>query len=398
MPMLRRRALIIVPIALLLGVGAVRAMVFQSPTNHPLRALQPMFSRHPDALIDQAMRDIGTSAAKGGTTLPGSAKRAIVDAARQAPLAPEPFLVSGTMAQIAGDDRRAEALFVATRYRDPRAPAARYFLADRYLRTNRIAAGLNEMAVLVRLSEKASQPLGPALAAYAKTPGAIPNLRQFFRAAPGNRDLTLSILAQDPANTQLVLALAPPLPIHQVPPPDWQGILVRSLVVAGNFAAADDLWRRINGIRDRGLLYDPQFRDRSAAPPFNWQLASSNAGVAEAAGGGGLDVIYYGREETTFATQLLRLGPGTYRLAMRVEAPVSARGLTWVLSCATGTSQKLLSLPLDGAVKGVVAGKFVVPASDCPAQNIVLRGLPVDSQETAQVTVSNLSLTAAPGA
>lgn len=396
--MLSRRTLIIVPVGLLLALGAVRAMVFQSPINHPLRGLQPMFSGHPDALINQAMRDIGTSAAKGGTMMPQSAQRAIIDAARQAPLAPEPFLVSGTMAQIAGDDRRAEALFVAARYRNPRAPAARYFLADRYLRTNRIAAGLKEMAVLVRLSEKASQPLGPALAAYAKTPGAIPNLRQFFSAAPGNRDLTLSVLAQDPANADLVLALAPPLPIHQVPPPDWQGILIRKLVLAGNFTAAESLWRRINGIRDRGLVYDPQFRDQSAAPPFNWQFASGSAGVAEPSGGGGLDVIYYGREEMAFATQLLRLGPGTYRLAMRVEAPVSARGLVWAVSCAVGTSQKLLNLPLDRAVKGVIAANFVVPASDCAAQYVMLRGQPVDTQETAQVTVSNLSLIPATGA
>lgn len=396
--MLSRRALVVLPVGLLLAIGAVRAMVFQSPVDHPLRALESMFRGHPDALINQAMRDIGTSAAKGGTMMPQSAQRALIAAARQAPLAPEPFLASGTMAQIAGDDRRSEALFLAARYRAPRAQAARYFLADRYLRTGRIAAGLKEMAVLVRLSEKASQPLGPALAAYAKTPGAIPNLRQFFRTAPGNRDLTLSILAQDPANADLVLALAPPLPIHQVPPPDWQAILINKLVLAGDFTAADDLWRRINGIRDRGLLYDPQFRDRSAAPPFNWQLASSGAGVAEASGGGGLDVIYYGREETTFAAQLLRLGPGTYRLAMRVDAPVSAHGLAWTVSCATGSNQKLLNLPLDKAVKGAVAATFMVPAGDCPAQYITLRGQPVDTQETAQVTVSSLSLTLATGA
>lgn len=395
--MLKVRTLIVAMLGLLLAVGAVRAMVFQSPLDHPLRALQPMFAGQPDALVDRAMREIGTAAAKG-RAMPDSAQRAILEAARQAPLAPEPFLVGGTIQQIEGNGQRSETLFLAARLRDPRAPAARYFLADRFLKTGRIAAGLNEMAALARLSEKASQPLGPALAAYARTPGAIPQLRIFFANAPNNRDLTLAILAQDPTNVGLVLALAPPLPIHLTPPPAWQGILVRSLVLAGNYADADELWRRINGIRTRGLLYDTQFRDRSAAPPFNWQLNSGSAGVAEPSGGGGLNVIYYGREDSPFATQMIRLGPGAYRLAMRVEAPVSASGLAWTVTCVGGTNQSLLRSPLDAARKSVLAADFAVPASDCPVQYIELRGQPVDNPETAQVTVSDLRLvSAAPG-
>lgn len=389
--MLRARALFVLPIALLLAMVAIRATVFLSPAGHPLRAFQPLFAGHPDALVDRAMREIGASAARGGT-VPVSAHQAILRATRLAPLAPEPFLVEGTIAQIEGNGRHAETLFLAARLRDPRAPAARYFLADRYLHTNRIAAGLDEMAALARLSEKASQPLAPALAAYARTAGAIPQLRQFFRGAPANRDLTLDILAQDPANARLVLALAPPLPLRQSPPPNWQVTLVRALVTAGNYAAADDIWRRINAIRDRGLLYDPQFRDRLAAPPFNWQLTSGSAGVAEASGSGGLDVIYYGREETALATQLVRLAAGQYRLAMRVEAPVSASGLAWTVSCAAGSNQQLLRLPLEGARKGALAGNFTVPAGNCAVQWIELRGGPGESSDTAQLTISELKL------
>lgn len=389
--MLKARALIVLPVALLLALVAVRATVFLSPADHSLRALQPLFPGHAEALVDRAMREIGTSAAKGGP-MPVSAHQAMMSAARKAPLAPEPYLVEGTIAQIAGDGPRAERLFVAARMRDPRAPAARYFLADRYLRTNRIAAGLNEMAALARLSEKASEPLAPALAAYARTPGAVPQLRQFFRNAPTNRDVTLNILAQDPANAGLVLALAPPLPLRQSPPPNWTISLVSALVTAGNHAAAEDVWRRINGVRDRGLLYDPQFRDRSAAPPFNWQLTSGSAGVAEASGSGGLSVIYYGREDSALATQLLRLPAGAYRLAMQVEAPTSASGLAWTVSCAVGAKRQLLGLPLTTARKDVLIGDFVVPAGDCAVQWIELRGRTGDTSTTAQLTISALRL------
>ena len=356
-----------------------------------------MFPGHPKALVDGAMGEIGAAAAKGAA-MPAAARQSMLAALRKDPLAPAPFLVDGTIAQMAGEDRRAELLFLAARMRDPRGPAPRYFLADRYFKTNRIDQGLIEIAALARISEQASRPLAPALAAYARTPGAIPRLRRFFAGAPAVRDTTLDVLASDPANVGLVLALAPPLPLHQSPPPSWQGRLLGSLVVAGDYAAADTVWRRINGIRDRGLLYDPQFRDRSAAPPFNWQLTSGSGGVAEASGSGGLDVIYYGREDITLATQLIRLAPGTYRLAMRVEAPVSATGLEWSLSCAAGDSKPFFQLPLDNSKQNVLSGTFAIPAGNCPVQWIALRGKPREVSETAQVTISSLALTQLGGA
>ena len=169
--MTKARGLLILPLAAIIAVFARRAMAFQAPVDHPLHSLRPMFPGHPQALIDRAMGDIGAAAAKGAG-MPSSATQQMMIAARKDPLAPTPFLIEGTIAQLAGHDRRAEALFLAARWRDPRAPAARYFLADRYLRTNRIAAGLVEMAALARISERASQPLAPALAAYARSPGA----------------------------------------------------------------------------------------------------------------------------------------------------------------------------------------------------------------------------------
>ena len=389
--MLKARALVVLPVAILLAMLATRAMIFQSPADHPLRQLQSLFPGHPAALIDGAMRDIGTAAAKGGP-MPASAERAIRVVAREAPLAVEPFLVNGTIAQIAGDGRRAEALFLAARLRDPRAPAARYFLADRYLRTNRIAAGLNEMSVLATLSQSASQPLGPALAAYARTPGAIPQLRKFFVGAPANRDTTLDILSQDPANAALVFALAPALPLHQSPSPTWPGTLVHALVIAGDYTTADDVWRQINGIQSRGLLYDPQFRDRTSPPPFSWQLTSGSAGVAAPSSGGGLDVIYYGREETVLAAQLVRLGAGNFRLAMRLDAPLGASNLAWTVTCAAVSSQALLRLPLTPTTKNMVAASFAVPQTSCPVQWIELRGKPGDTEQTSQVTISQLQL------
>ena len=388
--MIWRRSVVVIPVALLLAFFAIRAMAFSAPRNHPLSMLRPFFPAYTDQLIERGMSEIGSAAAKA-TKIPAIPRLLMARAARQSPLAIEPFLVEGTVAQMDGAGSRAEALFLAAQARNPRAPAPRYFLADRYLRTNRIGQGLAQMSALSRLVSNGSQPLGPALAAYAQTPGAVPELRRFFATSPGLRDMTLSILANDIANAPLIMSLAPQGPVRQSPPPEWQGRLVRSLITAGNYSAADFVWRRITGITDRGLLHNPNFRDKSAPPPFNWQLTSGSAGVAEASATGGLDVIYYGREEVVLATQIVLLAPGQYSIAMRIKGASSASGLAWSISCIT-TNAELLRLPLEGEGKGAMGAAFTVPSTGCGAQNIELRGRPGDEPQTAQLTIFDLNL------
>lgn len=378
------------PVAILLAVLATRAMTFVAPRDHPLSMLRPLFPTHTDELVERGMAEIGSAAAKANS-MPASARLALARAARQAPLAVEPFFVEGTVAQMGGSGPRAEALFLAARTRNPRAPAPRYFLAEHYLRTNRVGDGLAEMSVLSRLVPNGLQPFGPALAAYARTPGAVPELRRFFRNAPGLRDMTLSILANDPANVALILSLAPAAPARQGPPPGWQVQLVQSLIAKGDYSAAEVVWRRITGLADRGLLYNPEFRDTTSPPPFNWQLTSGSAGVAEASETGGLDVIYYGREEVVLAAQTVLLAPGRYWLAMRAKGASSASGLAWSIGCV-GTKDELLRLPLESVRKGAIGAAFTVPSTGCGAQNIELRGRPGDDTQTAQLTIFDLSL------
>ena len=388
--MIWRRAIVIIPVAILVAIFAIRAMAFVAPRDHPLSRLRPLFPTHSDELVERGMREIGSAAAKTNR-IPASARLLIAQAAAQAPLAIEPFLVEGTVAQMNGAGPRAEALFLAAKKRNPRAPAPRYFLAGIYLQTDRISAGLAELSALSRLVANGSQPLGPALAAYAQTPGAVPRLQRFFQTAPELRDTTLSVLAGDAANATLIMSLAPASPVRQSPPPDWQGRLVQTLITAGDYSAADFVWRRIAGIANRGLLYDSQFRDRTAPPPFNWKLNSGSAGVAEASATGGLDVIYYGREEATLATQTLLLAPGLYSLAMRTKGEASSSGLAWSVSCV-GSNNELLRLPLQSEGKGANGATFTVPSTGCGAQNIDLRGRPGDDPQTAQLTILNVSL------
>lgn len=389
--MLKARALVVLSLVALLTYGAVRAMTFVAPVDHPLRALDATFAGHPDALSNRAMAQIGTAAARG-EAMPQTARQGLAAVVLKAPLSPDPFLVEGTIAQIANNPARAERLFLAARLRNPRSQGARYFLAERYLSTARIQPGLMEMDALARLSERASQPLIPALVAYARTPGAIPELRRFFATSPALRDRTLSLLADDARNAPLVLALMP-VPGAGARGGDWQRRLVQSMVLAGDYAGADAMWTRLSGVASRGLLYNPQFRDLAAPPPFNWTYGSGSAGVAEPSGSGGLDVIYYGREDATLANQLLRLAPGHYRLTMRIDGPSRTSGIAWTMLCYPGPTL-ILQLPIGTVGKGPVSGTFAVPATGCAAQSIELRGRPADSTETTQLSISGLTLNA----
>jgi hypothetical protein len=331
------------------------------------------------------MAEIGAAAAKGGS-VPEPARAAMRVVAVRDVFRPEPFLVEGTVAETAGDSARAERLFAEARRRDPRSAAARYFLAERYLRTGRVGQGLTELAVLSRLVEGSHAQIIPALVAFAKQPGSTAELQRFFNAAPSYRDAVLSELAAEPDNAELIVALAKPG--GEPATANWQGQIVGALVARGEYARAEAAWRKLSGAASRGLLYNPQFRPTGAAPPFNWSFPAGGAGLVEPASGGRLQVLYYGRENAVLASQLLLLAPGRYRLAMAIDGSGGDGALRWVVTCLPN-NMVIARLPL---ANGSVAGDFAVPAG-CAAQRLELAGSAGEGDRQAELAIGRLRLT-----
>ena len=351
---------------------------------------------HPRVALAVAMGEIGTSAAASQAALPATVARAM-EAARRGPLLVEPFLIEGAVALSKGDPVQAERMFREARRRDPRSAAARYFLAQLYLVSGRAREGLAEAAVLTRLVRGGSYALVPGLIRYAREPGAVPNLRRIFAANPELGDLVLVELARDASNAALVIDLAADgVDAGKGTAPPWQAALIRSLIERGDYAKAHALWRRVSGVRaTQPALFNPNFARNDALAPFNWTLGSGAFGVAEPIESGGLQLIYYGRDNAQFAWQLLLLRPGSYELSMRVKRD-SPNGdpslLGWTVTCQPGTRQ-LLDLPIANADKGdgVLAGRFTVPAN-CPSQLLVLGGSAREFARTEQATISSLQL------
>lgn len=305
----------------------------------------------------------------------------------KAPLAPEPFLVRGVQAQLAGDQPLALRAFLAARERNPRDIAARYFLADLYLKAGQTGPGLNEISALARLVPQSLPTVAPYLAAYAKTLSAAPQVKAMIKSHPQLELALLNALAGDAANARLVSYLWSGRGGEEAKP--WQGRLVNGLVGAGRFGEARLAWARFAGIAaEQDRLFDQEFATQ-APPPFGWMLASGPSGIAEPQGGE-LHILYYGRDDLVLASQLLTLPPGRYRLSMDVKAgSLTSKSLSWAVRCLPG-SNPIASIPLDRS--GPLVAPVNVPASGCQAQRLELRGNAPEFPEQAEVTISRLRL------
>jgi len=381
--------MIVALLALLLAALVLRVTLVEAYATRDPRVAGRIWASHPAVVLQSGLADVGEAAAAGRRVSPALVDR-LLAASADAPLAPEPFLVRGIQAQLAGNDAVEEQALLAARRRNPRAIAARYFLADHYLKMGQTRQGLAEISALSRLVPQSLPNIAPFLAAYARSPGAAPQVRAMIRRQPRLETVLLGALAGDAANLDLILYLWSGRGGEEAKA--WQGRLVNSLVEAGDYAKARSAWARFTGISARNdQLFDPDF-SMPAFPPFGWTLVSGPAGVAEPEGGGRLRILYYGRENLVLASQLLTLPPGSYRLTMRISGgSPSANSLAWMVRCLP-SNDRIATLGL-GAGSGELTARLAVPASGCSAQRLELIGTAPEFPEQAELRIAQLRLT-----
>lgn len=383
------RAITAVILALFLSVLVVRnAFIDAYGVQEPSRAAA-VWPDHPSVVLALGLAEVGSSAAAGRPISPTTVRRMLATAAR-APLAPEPFLVRGVEAQVAGDASLALRAFIEARRRDPRSIPARYFLAGHYLQNGDTQRGLAEISALTQLVPQSLGGVAPQLAAFARISGGAAQVKMLLREQPQLEPSLLDVLAANPDDAPLALSLWSGRTGDQDRP--WQQRLVNGLVAAGRYREARAAWSRFDGGSKPGNgLADPRFEGHDLAP-FGWTLESGAAGVAEPQGGGQLHILYYGRDDLVLASQLLLLRPGSYRLAMRVNgAPPAARNLSWLVRCKPDL-REIASIGLASAKGGVLAADFSVPAQGCEAQQLDLLGAAPELPEQVDLTIADLRL------
>src|SRR5262245_20446259 len=177
------RAITVLICALILAALVVRsAFVSAYVSQDPSRAAA-FWPGHPSVVLASGLVEVGTSAAAARPVNPITV-RSMQQAAAKAPLAPEPFLVRGVEAQLGGDAQLALQSFMAARERDPRSVAARYFLADHYLKAGQTQQGLAEISALTRLVPQSLGGIAPQLAAFARLPGGRKQVGILLRDQP----------------------------------------------------------------------------------------------------------------------------------------------------------------------------------------------------------------------
>ena len=380
----RRVIFATVVVAGLLGIEVTRlTLAGIYPETRPELA-ESLAPRLPGVLVSSAMAQVGQAAAQGQTP-PQSAMESLARLTRVAPLRTEPLLVQAAVAQRAGEVDRAEWMLSEALRRDPRSPAARYLLADLWVRQGHVAEGLRQMAILSRLLPGSTAQLASALSEYAGTPGAETELVRMLRTNPQLEQPLLSALAQDPDNLPLILKLDRAAPGPRMrKAPGWHAALLNGLVRRGDYEQAYGLWRRFAGFNgERPLLFNKGFAPVAAPPPFNWTFNSSSAGVVEP-GNGRMRVLYYGRANAVLAFQLLLLPPGSYDLSMNVSGNAAPDALAWSLYCLAG-KKPLAQLELGPS--SPARARFEVPESGCEAQMLELRGRVLDVPKDSDVLI-----------
>ncbi len=376
----------ILAVALLLSFAAIRvAWVEAYAAKKPSKAAL-LWSGHPSVLLELGLAQIGAIAAAGRPIDKSQIDR-LVAVSTRAPLSPEPFLVRGVDAQLRGDRTTALRAFLAARQRNPRAVAARYFLADLYLKADQTEPGLAEISALARLVPESLPKIAPNLAAYAQNPKAAPQVKAMLRSHPQLELALLYDLSADARNGDLIAYLWSGRTGEDARP--WQGRLMQQLVETGRFDQARSAWSRFTGFTaEPGQLFDADFTGKGP-PPFGWQLISGASGIAEPQGGG-LHVLYYGRDDLVLASQLMTLPPGQYQLSMKLAAGAPApKSLSWTVRCLPD-GRTIAAIPLDRP--GAVTAHFGVQAGGCAAQRLELNGKSPEFPERAELTISQLRL------
>jgi hypothetical protein len=374
-------------VAVLLAAEIARMTVAARFADEDSKLALRLAPNSPTTLVALAMAGVGEAAAArtDPSTLTLDRFRRVGETA---PLRPEPFLVQGALAEKQGNLGRAEALLKRARLLDPRSTAARYLLADVWIREGKTVDGLNQMAVLARLLPGASVQLVQVLAGYSSLPGSSMQLRAILEQNPGLKQPLLLALSSNPVNAGVVLGLAGSDVRSTAPEAKaWKSRLLQGLVKAGKYESAYALWRRFRGIPTNApsLLFNGEFKDDPAPQPFNWTYSSGRAGIAEPMGGK-LRVLYYGRMNAVLASQTLLLQPGGYRFEAPVAGHSAGGALQWTLVCDPA-GERLMELDVG---KNDMAA-FEVP-QDCRAQQLQLEGNSRDAPEVTDIQVGPLTV------
>ncbi|MFM5929945.1 MAG: hypothetical protein ACKOPQ_03455 [Novosphingobium sp.] len=321
------------------------------------------------------------------------------DALAAAPLAYEPFFAVATRGFLKptdnGSAEDARLLREALR-RNPRSREARYFMLRHELGSGNLGGAVDQIAVLNRLNNGVTEKLMPALGAAIQSERQVLEAVGALKAHPELLEPFVKGFAKGNKPAALRIRLVQALPRSSFTNEGLRTESVRLLIGAQAFAQARALWG--SDIGGKTLVHSPDFSDRKAPPPFNWELKASSTGVAEYDPTGGVSVDYFGRAPGPLLTQLLTLTPGSYQARIQYRTLGGSPGALGVQMECAGTGNLIVNQPLSGAsgTEHALLVSFTVPQG-CGGQLFAVAGRAQESRDPQQAVIRKVEISAGGG-
>lgn len=337
--------------------------------------------------------------------LKSGAARAMIERARTrpavleaAPLAEAALLRDPTnveaiwvLAYVRGIQNRENQTRALMRYSDQlsrRDLSTRLWLIEERVQANDIDGALRNFDLALRTSTQAPAVLMPVLASAAQDENIARRLLVMLRTNPPWRQAFFERLVQESRSRSRIVYLmqgqlnAGNLANRFIARAAFSRFLREN--DPGQAFALYDVISGIDPARRSALLRDGGFDRDGDLPPFDWVLTAEEnlAGMRQArpdeANNAALLVYSQGGRTGDVARQLLRLGPGRYRLGARVgNVPQGQQGQPSArLECVSGNTRLFSFL-----FREIGAGQaFSVPAS-CPYQWLIVAGGGVEGDQ-----------------
>lgn len=369
-----------------LAVTAHVAKIAESPVAGAVPALASFGPGKIGAL--RAVQLDQTGAVPAGTAALGR------EALAKAPLDYLPFMAvaaEGFRSKGAiGSEADARLLAEALR-RNPRSREARYFLMRHELGRGDLKAAVYHISVLNRLSNGVTDQLMPGLGAAIRSEKQVDEAVAALAPYPELLEPFLKGFTAKPKPAALSTRLVARLPRSSFADPDVRKSAVKVLISAQAFAQARALWGTSG---TGGLVHSPEFSDRNAPPPFNWELRANSTGAAERDPNGGLTIDYFGRTPGPLVSQLLTLTPGTYKARLDYRTLSGVPGALGLQMTCAGKELLVFNQPLTGAAGAsqALVVTFTVPQG-CPGQLLAIAGRVQESRDAQLVLVRKLDVT-----
>lgn len=373
-------------------------------------ALELLSEREPTAAMGFLPAGSGALAADGWSRVAASrggvdpvARRRAAEALRREPVNASALALIGLAASADGRLDQARLLMEAARDRDPRLPAARYWLLDHDMRSGDYAAGLNEIGPALRLRPGTGDAIMALVMGLLGIPDGARAVRTKLAENPFWRTEFFRTQAYQPGHAQPLLTLLRSLPPASDPANDAieQHVVLTAALIGGSPGDAYRLWlSRPPGAGQvpPQAIYDPDFRGLAGTPPFNWALTQNdNASAAmriapDLPEGHALALSYRGTTSPLLAEQYRLADAGHYRFQLRARRISGESGqLIAQLRCATG-DRPLANLKIDPrTTMGAYQTGFDVPAS-CPALHIAFVGEAGDRPGSVEMQITGVHL------